>query len=183
MLVNTSKDSIASFNALVSKSKSSDTHLAFQSVLPKERNQVAKDEDNYYSVFANSSIPLCQPCKEDDEEYISDSETVQEDHPLKYNIISALEVGAEVKYIKNDNSEKGILLGVNLSNPSEPPIFTIEFKDGRKQQTTREHIELVDTPDLLSIPTKAKNLIEVASAIPQELLEKMLNPEVLTPLQ
>ena len=61
MLVNTPKDSIASFNALVSKSKSSDTHLAFQSVLPKERNQVAKDEDNYYSVFANSSIPLCQP--------------------------------------------------------------------------------------------------------------------------
>ena len=51
MLVNTSKDSIASFNALVSKSKSSDTHLAFQSVLPNERNQVAKDEDNYYSVL------------------------------------------------------------------------------------------------------------------------------------
>ena len=182
MFVKTSKDPIESFNALVSKSNNNQKFLAYHSVVSRERTSISKAEDNFYSVFANSSVPVCQPCEEGEEDP-SDTDHASIDHPLKYSVVSALEVGAEVKYIKDDNSEKGILLGINLSDPSNPPIFTIEFKDGRTQQTTREHIELVDTPDPLSIPTKVKSLIEVASAIPEEVLNKMMNPEVLTPLQ
>ena len=182
MFVKTSKDPIESFNALVSKSTSNQKHLAYHSVVSRERTSISKAEDNFYSVFANSSVPVCQPCNEEEED-LSDPDHASIDHSLKYSVFSALEQGAEVKYIKDDNSEKDILLGINLSEPSNPPIFTIEFKDGRTQQTTREHIELVDTPDSLSIPTKVKSLIEVASAIPEEVLKKIMNPEVLTPLQ
>ena len=94
-----------------------------------------------------------------------------------------MEVGATVRYIKNDHVEKGVLVGVNITDQSNPPFFTIEFHDGRRVETTREHVEMLDTPDLFEIPVKAKSIIDIASAIPEDLLEKMMNPESLTPLQ
>ena len=44
-------------------------------------------------------------------------------------------------------------------------------------------MELTNTPDPFSIPTKATNIIEAASSLRKEHLDKILNPEVLTPLQ
>ena len=66
--VRTSKDPIESFNALVSKSTSNQKHLAYHSVVSRERTSISKAEDNFYSVFANSSVPVCQPCNEEEED-------------------------------------------------------------------------------------------------------------------
>ena len=105
------------------------------------------------------------------------------DGEMLYESSPALEVGASVRYVKNDHIEHGDLIGVNISDLSQPPIFTIQFSDGRTVETTRDHIGLRATPDPFTIPTRAKNMIEVATSIPKEYLDKLMNPEVLTPLQ
>ena len=79
--------------------------------------------------------------------------------------------------------EVGTLVGVDLSDPSCPANFDIEFQDGRKVQSAREHIELEDTPDVLSIPTQARNILELASTMSKEDLNAIMNPEILYPLQ
>ena len=85
----------------------------------------------------------------------------EDDHEMRYNAIPLLEVGATVRYIKNDHAEKGFLVGVNITDQSNTPIFTIEFYDGRRVETTREHLEMLDTPDLFEIPIQAKQLLKL----------------------
>ena len=79
--------------------------------------------------------------------------------------------------------EIGTLVGVDISNPSKQTSFDVEFQDGRKVSTTREHLELPETPDAFDIPTKARNILEVASSLSKKDLRAIMNPDVLTPLQ
>ena len=69
--------------------------------------------------------------------------------------------------LKKDCVEIGNLICVDISDLSQPPSFKILFKDGRIITTTSEFLELKETPDPFSISTRAKNIIEVASTIPQ----------------
>ena len=62
-------------------------------------------------------------------------------------------------------------------------IYDILFPDESKVQTTREHIELEDTPDIFDIPTKARSILEFASYISKKDLNSILNHGVLIPLQ
>ena len=79
--------------------------------------------------------------------------------------------------------EVGKLVGVDFSNPSEFTIYDIEFRDGTKAQTTREHIELEVPPDIFTLPTQTRSMLEVASTLSQQDLNALLNPSVLSPLQ
>ena len=83
----------------------------------------------------------------------------------------------------NDHVRNRTLVGVDLSNPSNPTTYELEFDDGRKVQTIREHIELQETPDVFTIPTKARTILEAASVLSKKELQSIMNPEVLTPLQ
>ena len=104
-------------------------------------------------------------------------------HDISIPKIPTLSVGSPVRYLKDDHVEVGILIGADFSDPSSPTVFEVEFKDGRKIETTREHIELEETPDSFAIPTNAQNILEVASTISKQQLQSLLNPEILTPLQ
>ena len=84
--------------------------------------------------------------------------------------------------MQDDHVEIGKLVGVDLSNPSQPTMYEVEFDNGRKVQTTREHIELEETPDVFAIPTKSRTMLEVVSVLFKQDLQDTLNPEVLTPL-
>ena len=79
--------------------------------------------------------------------------------------------------------EVGTLVGLDFSDPSCPANFDIEFQDERKVQSTREHIELEDTPDVFFIPTQARNILEVASTMSKEDLNAIMYPEISSPLQ
>ena len=46
--------------------------------------------------------------------------------------IPTLSSGASVRYIKDDHVEIGTLVGVDISNPSIPAKFDVEFQDDRK---------------------------------------------------
>ena len=85
--------------------------------------------------------------------------------------------------MQDDHVESEKLVGVDLSNPSSPTMYEVKFHDGRQIQTTREHIELEETPDVFAIPTKARIILEVASYLSKKELQALLNPEVLTPIQ
>ena len=57
----------------------------------------------------------------------------------------------------NDHVENGILVGVDFSTPSSPTTYEMEFDDGMKVQTTREHIELQEAPDVFT--TKSRTIL------------------------
>ena len=82
----------------------------------------------------------------------------------------------------DDHVENGILVGIDLSSPANPTQYEIEFDDGRKVQTTREHVELKETPDVFNIPIKAKAILEVATSLSKNDLQSIMNPTVITPL-
>ena len=127
---------------------SSQNHLSHLKAITRDENVLQKQESSYFSAFSGTRIPLCTPC-----DNVSLEESIEEDdHKLQYNAIPLLEVGATVRYIKNDHVEKGVLVGVNITDQSNPSIFTIEFHDGRRVETTRENLEMLDTPDLFDIP-------------------------------
>ena len=77
-------------------------------------------------------------------------------------------LGGSVRYIKDDHVEVGTLVSVDMSNPLVPAKFDNEFKDGRKVQATRENLEWSETPDACDIPTKTRNIIEVATSLSKE---------------
>ena len=62
-------------------------------------------------------------------------------------------------------------------------MHKVEFDNGRKLRTTREHIELEETTDVFAIPTRARKILEVASVLSKKDFQVILNLEVLTPLQ
>ena len=64
-----------------------------------------------------------------------------------------------------DCVENGILLDIYLNTPYNPTIYKVEFDDGRKVQTTREHIEVQETPYVFTITNKARTILEVASVL------------------
>ena len=94
-----------------------------------------------------------------------------------------LSLGCSVRYKHDDHVEVGKLVGVDCSKPSDPTLYDVEFKDGRKVQTTREHIELEFTSDVFALPTQTRTMLEAASTLSKEDLDALINPSVLTPLQ
>ena len=153
--------------------------MIFKKVFGVDRTNIATLENIDSEICPNYVPTSGQAYAFEEDETLEEKQSA--DLPLPP--IPTLSIGASVWYIKDDHVEVGTLVGVDMSNPSIPAKFDVEFKDGRKVQATRENIELADTPDSFSIPTKARKILEVASTIPKETLETLMNPEVLTPLK
>ena len=54
--------------------------------------------------------------------------------------IPSLSIGCSVRYKLTDHVEVGKLTGVDFSHNSKPTIYEVTFDNGRKVQTTRNHI-------------------------------------------
>ena len=167
------------FYSLVRKSHTSDCHLIFNKAFKVDRSEMSKLEDidsEDDPLFCCTTSQVYEVDNEEDD--FKDSDLIASLPP-----IPTLSIGCSVRYMQDDHVEIGTLIGVDISDPSRPASYEIEFKDDRKVETTREHLELVDTPDAFAIPTQARQILEVASSIPQETLDKLMSEDVLTPLQ
>lgn len=177
--VKSTHSSTDAFFSLVKKSKTANCHLIFGKAFKVDRSAMAAIEN-----LDSESIPCFFPSSH--HAYAVETENSSDDPISSETVlppIPTLSIGSSVRYIKDDHVEVGTLVGVDMSNPSVPTMFDIEFKDGRKVQATRENLELSETPDAFDIPTKARTIIEVAASMSKKNLHALMNPEVLTPLQ
>ena len=176
--VKSSQKNAEAFYSLVRKSQTANCHLIFNKAFKTDRSSMTKEENK----DMNNSLFCCMT------KHAYEVDKVQDDYDESDSVtsipsISTLCIGCSVKYMQDDHVETGTLVGVDISDPSKPALYEIEFKDDRKVQTTREHLELQETPDAFAIPTQARQILEVASTIPQEVLDKLMCTDVLTPLQ
>ncbi len=169
------------FYSLVQKSTTADNHLVFNTAIKMDKKQITDMENNDLS--QGSVYNATSPVAYSNEEELKDNENFTVEHDVSIPPIPTLSIGCSVRYIQDDHVEVGKLIGVDLSNPASPTHYDILFPGGRTVQTTREHIELEETPDIFDILTKAKAILEVASSLSKKDLNAILNPDVLTPLQ
>ena len=176
--VQSSLKNAEAFYSLVRKSNSADCHLIFNKAFKTDRSSMAREENSAKTdlLFACTTKQAYEMDSADD--VLDDSEVFNSNPP-----IPTLFIGCSVRYLQDDHVETGTLIGVDISDPSKPALYDIEFKDNRKVQTTREHLELLETPDAFAIPTQARQILEVAYTISKEVLDKLRSADVLTPLQ
>ena len=179
LLIKSCHSTVGALYSLVKKSQTANCHMVFHAAFKVDRSDISQFENAKYECDIQYSACNFEAYNNDvssDDEYTIVHDTTLPPAPV-------LSIGCSVRYTKDDHVEVGTLVGVDLSSPSSPSIFDIEFSDGRKVQTTREHIELEETPDVFAIPTNARNILEVASTITKEDLNAIMNPGTMTPLQ
>ena len=141
------------FYSLVKKVNTVDRHLFSLSNFQADRSTMHTQENvdtqdtpllslsSYKANAINSN--------DDDKNYIIHHDTSILDIPVLSN-------GCSVQYNQDDHVEVVISFGIDISNPADPSLFEIRFPDSRRVQTTREHVELGETPNDFSIPNQYK---------------------------
>ena len=139
LLIKSNKRKMDAFYSLVQTSQSANCHLNFCRAFSVDRSLMEKDDLEVR--ISDWSYEKC----------VYENEVVEEDEASRYKVVHdasippppVLSIGCSVRYIKNDHIEVGTLIGIDLSDPSQPTTFTIEFQDDRKETTSREYFELV----------------------------------------
>ena len=169
------------FYSLAKKSTTSDNHLVFHAAFRTDRS-ISNTVENKLS---DQNLDYCEssPAAYETDVYVEEEEFSLANHDSNPLPIPTLSISGPVRYIMDDRVENGTLVGIDLSSPANPTQYEVEFDDGRRVQTTREHVELQETPDVFNIPTKATLILEVAFSLSKKDLQSIMNPEVLTPLQ
>ncbi len=145
------------------KSKTANNHLVFNTAIKMDRKKITTMENN--ETNQDSVYHATPPMSYNNTEDLKDDEDFTDEHDDSIPPIPTLSIGCSVRYKQDDHVEVGKLVGVDLSNPASPTHYDILFPGGRTVQTTREHIELEETPDIFDIPTKPKAILEVASSL------------------